>query len=204
MVLVGLTGGIGSGKSTVSARLAALGATVVDADAITRALQEPGTEVFAAIVEHFGDGVVAPDGGLDRQALADVVCNDPDELAVLNSIVHPAVGAEIARRLGEAAGTDAVVVLDVPLLVESGRDDMAATIVVDLDEEEAVRRLVAHRGFTEDDARSCIARQAPRGEGRAKADLVLDNGGTVEELRAAVDAVWPWLLSLPAVTEGAG
>lgn len=204
MILVGLTGGIGSGKSTVSARLAELGATVVDADAITRALQEPGTEVFAAIVEHFGDGVVAPDGGLDRQALADVVFNDPDELAVLNSIVHPAVGAEIARRLGEAAGTDAVVVLDVPLLVESGRDDMAATIVVDLDEEEAVRRLVAHRGFTEDDARSRIARQASREERRAKADLVLDNSGTVEELRAAVDAVWPWLLSLPAVTEGAG
>ncbi len=199
VILVGLTGGIGAGKSTVSARLAELGARVVDADAITRELQAPGTEVFAAVVERFGPGVVGADGALDRQALADIVFNDADELAALNGIVHPAVGLEIARRLEEAAATDDVVVLDVPLLVESGRDDMAAVIVVDLPEDEAVRRLVAHRGFSEADARARIARQASREERRARADLVLDNSGTVEDLRAAVDDAWPWIRSLPPV-----
>ena len=193
MILIGLTGGIGSGKSTVSARLAELGARVVDADAITREVQQPGTDVFAAIVDRFGEGVVAPDGTLDRPGLAAIVFADPDELEALNGIVHPAVGVEIAERLAEAADTDDVVVLDVPLLVESGRDDMAATIVVDLDPEEAVHRLVEYRGFTEDDARARISRQASREDRLAKADRVLDNSGTVEELRAQVDAAWPWI-----------
>jgi dephospho-CoA kinase len=196
VILVGLTGGIGSGKSTVSARLAELGARVIDADAIVREVQEPGTEVFDAIVEHFGERVVAADGSLDRQAVADVVFNDPDELKALNDIVHPAVGAEIARRLKEAAETDDVVVLDVPLLVESGRDDMAATVVVDLDHDEAVRRLVEHRGFDEDDAWNRIQRQVSREERLAKATKVLDNGGTVDELLAQVDALWPWMQAL--------
>jgi len=193
MILIGLTGGIGSGKSTVSARLAELGARVVDADAITREVQQPGTDVFAAIVDRFGEGVVAPDGTLDRPGLAAIVFADPDELEALNGIVHPAVGVEIAERLAEAADTDDVVVLDVPLLVESGRDDMAATMVVDLDPEEAVHRLVEYRGFTEDDARARISRQASREDRLAKADRVLENSGTVEELRAQVDAAWPWI-----------
>jgi dephospho-CoA kinase len=196
VILVGLTGGIGSGKSTVSARLAELGARVIDADAIVRELQEPGTEVFDAIVEHFGDRVVASDGSLDRQAIADVVFNDPDELKALNAVVHPAVGTEIARRLAEAAETDDVVVLDVPLLVESGRDDMAATVVVDLDHDEAVRRLVWHRGFDEDDAWNRIQRQVSREERLARATKVLDNHGTVDDLLAQVDALWPWMQSL--------
>ena len=202
MILVGLTGGIGSGKSTVSARLAELGARVVDADAIVRELQSPGTEVFAAIVDHFGEAVVGADGGLDRQAVADVVFADPEQLKALNAIVHPAVGAEIAERLAEAADTDDVVVLDVPLLVESGRDDMAATVVVDLDPEVAVRRLVEHRGFDEADARARIARQVSREDRLAKADRVLDNSGTVEELLAQVDALWPWLQALDPVPAG--
>ena len=193
MILIGLTGGIGSGKSTVSARLAELGARVVDADAITRELQAPGTEVFAAIVERFGEDVVAGDGSLDRAALVEIVFGDPDELAALNAIVHPVVGTEIAERLADAAGRDDVVVLDVPLLVESGRDDMAATVVVDLDPEEAVRRLVEHRGFSEEDARARISRQASREERLAKADLVIDNSGTVEDLRARVDEAWEWM-----------
>jgi dephospho-CoA kinase len=200
MILIGLTGGIGSGKSTVSARLAELGARVIDADAITRELQEPGTEVFATIVDRFGEGVVAEDGTLDRPALAAVVFADPEELKALNGIVHPAVGVEIAERLAEAAGTDDVVILDVPLLVESGRDDMAATVVVDLDPEEAVRRLVEHRGFTEDDARARIRRQASREDRLAKADRVLDNAGTVAELLAQVDALWPWIQAQAPVT----
>jgi dephospho-CoA kinase len=199
VILVGLTGGIGSGKSTVSARLAELGARVVDADAIVRQVQEPGTDVFSGIVERFGDGVVGEDGALDRQAIADIVFNDPDELKALNEIVHPAVGVEIARQLLEAAETDDVVVLDVPLLVESGRDDMAAIVVVDVDPEVAVARLVEHRGFDEADARARMARQVSREDRLAKATKVLDNSGTVDDLLAQVDALWPWMEALPPV-----
>lgn len=191
MLLIGLTGGIGSGKSTVSARLAHHGATVIDADAITRELQQPGTAVFDAMVERFGKGIVAPDGTLDRQAVADVVFADPAALADLNAIVHPAVGAEIARRLEAAAvAGGGVVVLDVPLLVETGRDDMAMLVVVDVDPEVAVHRLVHQRGMREEDVRARMARQAPREERLAKADHVLDNSGTLEELHAQVDALW--------------
>ncbi len=199
MILVGLTGGIGSGKSTVSARLAELGATVIDADAITRDLQRPGTDVFAAIVERFGPDVVGGDGELDRPALAAIVFADPDELKALTTIVHPAVGVEIAERLKAAAPTDDVVVLDVPLLVESGRDDLVGLLVVDVDEEIAVQRLVEHRGFTEADVRARIGRQASREDRRARADRVLDNSGSVEELLAQVDEAWAWMRGLPAV-----
>lgn len=197
MVLVGLTGGIGSGKSTVSARLAERGAVVVDADAIVRDVQAPGTPVLAAIVDRFGPSVLAADGSLDRQALADVVFTDDDALKALNAIVHPAVGAEIARRLEEAAGTDAVVILDVPLLVESGRDDMAGLIVVDVDPEVAVERVVSQRGMREDDVRARIARQASREDRLARATIVIDNSGTREQLDAQVDAAWEQISALP-------
>lgn len=193
---MGLTGGIGSGKSTVSALLARRGAVVVDADAIVREVQAPGTPVLAAIVERFGPGVLGADGALDRQALADVVFTDDAALADLNALVHPAVGAEIARRLEEAAGTDAVVVLDVPLLVESGRDDMAALLVVDVDPEVAVRRVVDQRGMREDDVRARIARQASREDRLARATIVIDNGGTRDELEAQVAAAWEQIQAL--------
>ncbi|MGK2949611.1 MAG: dephospho-CoA kinase [Acidimicrobiales bacterium] len=196
MLLIGLTGGIGSGKSTVSSLLAERGAVVIDADAITRDLQRPGTEVFQAMVDRFGPGIVAADGTLDRQAVADIVFNDAESLTDLGAIVHPAVGGEIARRLEEEQGTDHVVILDVPLLVESGRDDLAALVVVDIDPELAVRRLVDQRGMREDDARARMARQATREERRAKADLVIDNSGSLDDLRAAVDGVWPQLVAL--------
>lgn len=199
MILVGLTGGIGSGKSTVSARLAEHGATVIDADAIVREVQAPGQPTFDAIVERFGPDVVAEDGGLDRQALADRVFSDDEALAALNALVHPAVGAEIARRLEEAAGTDGVVVLDVPLLVESGRSDMAALVVVDVDPEVAVDRLVRHRGMRADDARARMARQASREDRLARADLVIDNSGDLAALEAQVDEVWEALQHLPPV-----
>lgn len=197
MILVGLTGGIGAGKSTVSALLADRGAVIIDADAITHELQRPGTPVFDAIVERFGPGVVAASGELDRAALADIVFNDADELAALNAIVHPAVGAEMMARLAAEAETDHVVVLDVPLLVESGRSDMAGTIVVDVPPDVALDRLVNQRGVTEDDARARMGRQASREDRLAKADRVVDNSGTRDDLDAQIDDLWAWIRALP-------
>lgn len=193
MLLIGLTGGIGSGKSTVSEALARRGAVVIDADRITRELQEPGQPVLAAMVERFGPGIVQPDGTLDRQAVADIVFHDADALADLNAIVHPAVGTEIAQRLAAQVDTDHVVILDVPLLVESGRDDMAALIVVDTDPEVAVDRLVRFRGLGEADARARIARQASREERLARADLVIGNDGDRDALAAEIDRAWAWI-----------
>ncbi len=198
MLLIGLTGGIGAGKSTVSSALADRGAVVIDADAITRSLQQPGEPVFEAMVERFGATIVAADGSLDRQAVADLVFPDPAALADLNAIVHPAVGLEIARRL-EAAGPDDLVVLDVPLLVESGRDDMAGIIVVDCDPEIAVSRLVEHRGFREDDARARIARQAGREERLAKASIVIANDGDLADLAPQIERTWAWMQAQPRV-----
>lgn len=209
MRCIGLTGGIGSGKSTVSALLAARGAVIIDADAITRELQQPGTEVFDAMVARFGRGIVADDGSLDRQAVADLVFGDPEALADLNAVVHPAVGAEIARRLAEEAETDHLVVLDVPLLVESGRSDLAGLVVVDVDPEVAVERLVSQRGMREDDARARMARQVSREDRLAKADVVIDNSGSLAELEARIDAAWPDLRTLgdevaaPGAVDGA-
>lgn len=197
MLVIGLTGGIGSGKSTVSALLAAKGAVVVDADAIVREVQQPGTPVFAAMVERFGPGIVAADGSLDRAAVADLVFGDANALADLNAIVHPAVGAEIARRMEALAATDEVVVLDVPLLVESKNAyPVAGLLVVDVDPEVAVRRLVEHRGMREADVRARMARQAGRDERLARADRVVDNSGTLDDLAAQVDAAWIWIEGL--------
>jgi dephospho-CoA kinase len=200
VLLIGLTGGIGSGKSTVSALLAAKGAVIVDADAITRELQQPGTEVFEAMVERFGREIVAADGTLDRTAVAEIVFNDPAALKELGGIVHPAVGVEIARRLAAELETDHLVVLDVPLLVESGRDDMAALVVVDVDPEIAVSRLVEQRGMDEADARARMASQVARDDRLAKADLVIDNSGTPADLATQIDELWPRLLALGAGT----
>jgi dephospho-CoA kinase len=191
VLVLGLTGGIGSGKSTVSSLLEAKGAVIIDADRIVRELQQPGEPVFDAMVDAFGPGIVAGDGTLDRQAVADIVFADEEKLRQLNGIVHPAVGARMAERLAGLADTDSVVILDVPLLVEGkGRYDTAGTIVVDVDPEVAIRRLVEHRGFSEDDAWARIARQASRDERLALADVVLDNGGSVEDLERQVDALW--------------
>lgn len=196
MLLIGLTGGIGSGKSTVSAGLLARGAVVVDADAIVHSLQVPGTPVFQAMVERFGAEVVADDGTLNRQAVADVVFGDPEALRDLSQIVHPPVGEEIARRIEQEAATDHVVILDVPLLVEAGRDDLAALVVVDLDPEIALRRLVESRGMGEGDVRARMARQVSRDERLARADFVVDNSGSPADLRVALDALWLVLVAL--------
>lgn len=198
MLLIGLTGGIGSGKSTVSAMLAARGAVIIDADAIVHELQAPGQPVLAAMVERFGPEILDEQGCLRRAAVADIVFNDAAALADLGAIVHPAVHAEIERRLAASADTDDVVILDVPLLVESGRSDMVGLLVVDVDPDLAVARLVEHREFREEDARARIARQASRAERLAKADVVIDNGGSLADLEPQVDAAWAWIQSLRA------
>ena len=165
MIEIGLTGGIGSGKSTVADGLVARGARLIDADRIVRELQEPGQPVFVAMVERWGARIVNDDGTLDRAAVAAIAFGDDDELKALNEIVHPAVAEEMVRRRKEVEGTDTIVVVEIPLLVpadgESIADDyadLAGIIVVDVAGELAVERLVAHRGFDADDARSRIAR----------------------------------------------
>ena len=198
VLLVGLTGGIGSGKSTVSSLLAERGAVIIDADAIVRTLQQPGMPVFDAMVERFGPGIVAADGTLDRAAVAAIVFTDEQARKDLEGIVHPAVGAEMVRLLGEQAGSDRVVIYDVPLLVESGKKGYGAVVVVDVDPEVAVQRLVSSRGMDEADARNRIANQVPREERVAIADRVLDNSGTVDELAAQVDELWAWLVEQEA------
>jgi dephospho-CoA kinase len=197
VLVVGLTGGIGSGKSTVSTMLAEKGALIIDADAITRQLQQPGHEVFDAMVERFGPAIVASDGTLDRPAVAAIVFADEQARKDLEAMVHPAVGAEMLKRMRSVADTDRVVVYDVPLLVESARKGYGAVIVVDVDPEIAVRRLVEQRDMDEGDARARIANQASREERRAMADKVIDNSGAVDDLRAQVDEVWTWIETLP-------
>ena len=197
MIVVGLTGGIGSGKSTVSALLAARGAHIIDADVVTRDVQQPGSPVIEAIAERFGTGVVGDGGGLRRADLAEIVFADPEALRDLNAIVHPAVGAEINRRVNSLASSDAVVVLDIPLLTENPRGELQGKIVVDVPVEVQVERLVRYRGFTESDARARIAHQSNREERLTGADFVIDNAGAVDDLESQIDQLWEWLQSLP-------
>jgi dephospho-CoA kinase len=153
--------------------------------------------VFDAMVERFGPGIVAADGRLDRQAVADIVFNDPEELKALNAIVHPAVGVEIFKRIEEQTASDNVVVLDIPLLVEGGRYKVGGVLVVDTPIDVAVQRLVELRGMDEADARARIANQVSREDRVAKADYVIDNGGTEADLDARMDDLWAWIQSLP-------
>ncbi|WP_042423319.1 dephospho-CoA kinase [Streptacidiphilus anmyonensis] len=194
MVKVGLTGGIGAGKSAVSALLAELGAVIVDADLIAREVVAPGTEGLAAVVAEFGDDVLAADGSLDRPKLGAVVFADPARLAALNAIVHPLVGRRSAELEG-AAGPDAVVVHDVPLLAENGLAPLYdVVVVVDAADETRVRRLVELRGMAEADARARMAAQADREARLAVADLVIDNDGPLERLAPQVREVWQKLV----------
>ena len=193
--VVGLTGGIGSGKSTVLAMLAERGAIVIDADAIVHALQRAGEPVFDAMVDAFGSEIVGPDGELDRPKVAAMVFSDAEKLKQLNKIVHPAVGQEVLRLLGDAGEHD-VVVIDIPLLTENTRAErgLREVIVVDVPVETQVRRAVA-RGGAEDDVRARIASQATR-EARLKlADRVVDNEGTHDDLAGQVDVLWDELLA---------
>jgi dephospho-CoA kinase len=186
---IGLTGGIGSGKSTVSRLLAGHGAVIVDADVIAREVVEPGTPGLAAVVEAFGPGVLASDGSLDRPALAAVVFGNPDARRRLDGIVHPLVRARAAE-VAAVAPPDAVVVHDVPLLVETGQAaGYDLVLVVEADPETRVARLV-QRGLTAEDARARMAAQATDEQRRAVADVVLDNSGTQQQLAAQVDRFW--------------
>jgi dephospho-CoA kinase len=190
---VGLTGGIGSGKSTVSALLADRGAVVIDYDRLAREVVQVGTPGLAAIIERFGSGVLLPDGSLDRPALGVVVFGDDVARRDLEAITHPAIG-ELAWARDEAAPAGSVVVHDHPLLVETGLAQlMDVVVVVDVAEDVQVDRLVRLRGMAEEDARARIAAQASRADRRSAADVVIDNSGTPEELVEAVDALWETL-----------
>jgi dephospho-CoA kinase len=207
MLRIGLTGGIAAGKSTVSGRLSELGATIVDADLLAREVVEPGTPGLAAVVEAFGPGVLLPDGRLDRPALGRIVFDDAEQLARLNGILHPLIGArsqELIAAAEQAAttggspgegtpggGPGAVLVHDIPLLVENNA--MAGfdlVMVVYAPEAERLRRLIEDRGMSEHDALARIRAQADDDQRRAAADIWIDNSGSREDTIAQVDAAW--------------
>ncbi|MFJ9056220.1 dephospho-CoA kinase [Streptomyces sp. NBC_00111] len=198
MLKVGLTGGIGAGKSEVSRLLAQYGAVLIDADRIAREVVEPGTPGLTAVVEAFGPGILRPDGSLDRSALGSIVFADPERLATLNALVHPLVGARSAE-LERAAGAGAVVVHDVPLLTENGLAPLYdLVVVVDAAPATQLDRLVRLRGMTESDARARMAAQATREERLAVAGLVVDNDGPLEDLEPQVRALWSELTARAA------
>ncbi|MEV0242217.1 dephospho-CoA kinase [Streptomyces sp. NPDC050674] len=194
MLKVGLTGGIGAGKSEVSRLLVAHGAVLIDADRIAREAVAPGTPGLASVVEAFGEEILAADGSLDRPRLGAVVFSDAEKLATLNAIVHPLVGAR-SRELEEAAAEDAVVIHDVPLLTENGLASLYdLVIVVDVAPETQLDRLVRLRGMREEDARARMAAQATREQRREIADIVIDNDVPLAELEQRVKDVWDELV----------
>ncbi len=190
MLRVGLTGGIGAGKSEISRRLAAQGAVIIDADLIAREVVAPGTDGLASVVAAFGPDVLGPDGALDRVALGDVVFADKQKLASLNGIVHPLVGARM-RELEELAGPGSVLVHDVPLIAEN---DLAGSydlvVVVDVPPRIQLDRLVRLRGMTREQAQARMAAQATREQRLAIADIVVDNSGSLAELDRQVGELW--------------
>ena len=187
---IGLTGGVGSGKSTVAGLLAEHGAVIIDADALAREVVARGTPGLAAVIEAFGPQVLTPDGDLDRPAVAAIVFSDEQKLAALNAIVHPLVGARVAERLADT-GPDDVVVNDVPLLVETNPSGAGFDLVLVVEASLTTRlQRLAGRGMDERDARERMARQATDEQRRAVADIVIDNDGSLDELRAEVDRVW--------------
>lgn len=223
MTDIAVTGGIGSGKSTVAEMLAAKGAVHLNADAIVHELQQPGEAVFAAMVVHFGERVVGEDGTLNRRAVADIVFNDAEQLKALNEIVHPAVRAEMQRRRDEHLEQGSVVISEIPLLVEgrlkaekeaarkaSQEADRAANqadappqpnfsgvVVVTAKPEVVLERLVG-RGVSEEDARNRMKNQASNEERLAVADFVIDNSGPLSSLEAEADRCWDWIMELAA------
>ena len=196
MILIGLTGGIGSGKSEVARLLIARGAEVIDADLIVRELQQPGAEVYEKMVELFGAEVVGSDRSLDRAAIAKKVFADESLLKTLNQLIHPIVRRVMNERVESFRRTDKVVILDIPLLVENPREGLDGVLVVDLDSELAVKRLVEQRNMNADDARARIAKQATREQRLALANHVIDNSGDRDALTQKVDLAWSWIKSL--------
>tara|TARA_B100000427_G_scaffold148757_1_gene123757 strand:+ start:790 stop:1413 length:624 start_codon:yes stop_codon:yes gene_type:complete len=198
-----ITGGIGSGKSTVSAALETRGAKLVDADEVVRELQRPNGEIFTNLVQEFGEIIINEDGQLNRQKLADIAFSDPADLEKLNKIVHPAVGKEMAKRRNAFIRQGYIVLVDIPLLVTSEGtlarkeyQDFTGKIVIDCDEKIAVSRLVKFRGFREDDAWARIDKQASRKQRLEFADFVIDNNGDNDSLEVQIDSCWSWMTSL--------
>ena len=196
MILIGLTGGIGSGKSEVSRLLVARGAEIIDADLVVRELQQPGAEVYNKMVEIFGGEIIASDKSLDRAAIAAKVFSDENLLKTLNDLIHPIVRRVMNERVESFRKTDKVVVLDIPLLVENPREGLDGVLVVDLEIEIAVARLVDQRNMKLEDARARVAKQATREQRLAIANHVIDNSGDRDSLAKKVDAAWSWIRSL--------
>jgi len=203
MKLIGLTGAIGSGKSSVSALFARKGAIIIDGDGIAKQLQQKGSATLQKMVDEFGD-ILLENGELDRAKVAQLVFGDADLLKRLNAIMHPAISAEILGQIEANSTTDNVVVLDMPLLVENPREGLSGLVVVDVDPEVAITRLVQFRNMNEDDAQRRMASQASREDRLKVADRVIDNSGNPDALDAQVDEVWDWFATLPNAQPGAG
>lgn len=205
MYLIGLTGGIASGKSLVSTRLAEHGAIIVDADVLAREVVEPGTEGLAQIAEHFGPSVISADGSLNRPALGAIIFSDPEQREKLNAITHPAVWKR-AREMFAAAPSNAVVVYDVPLLVEGAKGrqlDFDLIVVVNASTETRLHRLMELRGMTREEAGHRLNSQASDTERLAVADVVIDNNGSVDEALEQVDALWAKASAAASAMSGA-
>ena len=196
MILIGLTGGIGCGKSEVSRLLEKRGAVIIDADLIVRELQQPGAEIFLRMVEMFSEKVLATDGSLDRTAVANEVFKDPELLKKLNSLIHPVVRRVMNDRVESHRATDKIVVLDIPLLVENPREGLDGVLVVDLDPLLAIERIVSQRNMTIDDAKSRVSAQSTREQRLAIAGHVIDNSGDRAALAVQVEVAWSWIKSL--------
>jgi dephospho-CoA kinase len=198
MLAVGLTGAIGAGKSSASQLLVARGARLIDADLIAREVVEPGGPAYQPMIDRFGAGILDADGRIDRPTVAGLVFGHPEALADLNAITHPAIGVAMVERKDRFAGTDDIVVLDIPLLGEIHRESLGlgAVVVVDAPAEVALDRLVRLRGMSDEDARARIGSQVDRQSRLDIADLVIDNSGDEEQLRAEVDRVWSALVAL--------
>ncbi len=203
MIVIGLTGGIGSGKSTVSDRFVDHGAILIDADQIVKELQQPGQIVYSEMVTHFGIDILNDDQTLDRQTIAGLVFSDKEALRQLNQIVHPPVNKEIRRRIREQADSENLLVLDIPLLVEGiiaggpPRYVVSGILVVDTPSEVSVQRLIEYRGFTEEDARSRIQAQVARERRLEVADFVIDNSVALNELEPQIISAMRWAMNLP-------
>jgi len=196
MILIGLTGGIGCGKSEVARLLADRGAIVIDADLIVRELQRPGGEIFNKIVAMFGPSVIAEDGSLNRGAVANEVFKDKETLKKLNDLIHPVVRGVMNERVKSYSDTSKIVVLDIPLLVENPREGLDGVVVVDLDPEIAVARIVDQRKMNIDDARARVANQSSREHRKAIANFIIDNSGDRKALNLQVEAAWSWINAL--------
>lgn len=199
MLTIGLTGNIGAGKSSVARLLAEHGAAVVDADLVARQVVEPGAPAYQPLIDQFGPAILDGEGRIDRPTLAGMVFGDPEQLAALNAVIHPAIGVAMIEGKDAYRGTDRIVIMDIPLLKVFHREmlHLDAVVVVDVDPEVARHRLVTARGMDPEDARARQAAQPSREERLEGAEFVIDNSGDEAHLRVAVDRLWSQLLTMP-------